>query len=600
MKSNFSAIHSPNVLAADSGLVTIDGSRGEVFEYQPAAASLLSLAGIRPGQRVTLTFKQGATAYTFALASYSPQEFENVGDLAPDDAPNSITVYEFIGQASGDVVCTRNGSSALPYLPRVFIMNGQSNAAASCPGTHNYTYLTQFLSSRLKAWSNLGTPGFVNMVDGQANMQSTNADLPGGGQVLSRVASYVVDKTGDTVYTFSLAYTGQGIQYFLPASATPAYYSDGTQHATLNNYNLLLASVTAAGMLESPIEIIWIQGEADAGMAQATYYGYLSTLITAWRTNYPNCRITIVKTLGADVAGVAAAQVQASETFANVLLIDNQDMYGYTAYWGNQGEHYTDCNGYSTVARRIIEAYGGPPANELILTDSLKDIAAWSHIYQYRVQTGFAAGRAQAGAWDDDEATGPVQLVPGTANAPTTIPYDPTFNGFSCVSSNSANTESLHATIQEDGIDWTFFFVFSCPSTAASVIGALFHVFAAGGRFGADVPASGRWAVFYTGLGDITTSGPVPRADEVQTAGIVINGTETEVRWYKNGLLAATAVCSGAANPVNPDFCIFAILSTSQLLTAKVALHASVNAVLTADQMLLAHQAARAEFDLPL
>lgn len=588
----------PAQLSGASG--SLDGSRALVFELALTQSFQLNVANIVPGRTIRLIVTTDASGPHAIIVS--GQALVYAGDTSGiyPQGPSKVTVFEFTGSLTGEAyVSNLTSGDALEFFPDCIICNGQSNAAAGSPGTVGYSAMTALLGSDIQGWSDL-SGGFVSMVDGAANMRAATGGVnpgPGGGQVLTRIARRVADATGGIVKTFAAAYTSQGIAYFLPNSATNAFYTNGAQ-ASVNNYTLVKNAVIASG--RSPKLIIWIQGEANEGETQAAYFASLSTLIDNWIIDYPEAKILIYLTIGSSgVGGIQAAQRQAAATYPNVMLVDNSDLDGKSAYYA--WPHYESYAGYQLAADRGWSVMQGNSVFPAVPdASSILSLAAWEKGFQYNTTVSFTGGRNQVLAWNDDVVGGGAnQLLPGANNAPTLTPS----NGITTrpsVDLNRANSECVSRAITQDGGDWTFFFVTRNLISIAGPAGLFMTMYDGAERLGLiTIGQSIRWQVFELGT-SIPTSGPLCDTDWHDHM-VVINSSGTASRWYTDGILAATGVLAGTQTLTNPIFYFGSNIGVASFqsgetggLWFKTGIPASISDEETLASSL--HQSARIEF----
>lgn len=430
----------------------------------------------------------------------------------------------------------------LPANPTTIIMNGQSNAAAIPPaGTLGFSAMVQYLGTDLKGWSD-STHTFVDLVDGSANMRANAGGLgtgagPGGGQILTRVMREIADATGGTVYSISHAYSSQPIDYFRRGSATMAYYEDGTQHATKNNYTLIRDEAITSGRTVELI--IFIQGESDSGVARSTYYTKLRELVEDWAEDFPSAHVLIVSCAGSSLFdGVRAAQRQVCDENPHCHYVDTTDMYGSTAFYGgNAGPHYTSFVGYEEVALRIIAKLRGLPDRPDVPVVQHADIcAAWKNGYGHA--RTLVAGPAVS-SWTDyidgkhaTEAT----------NRPAHTVADANFAGYPSVQFTGTSSHKLTSSAtDETSQDFSVFAVMKADDLSAIRYLFALEANATADRAGLMYPAfSGQAPWFETnGAGAVFTGGTAV-STSYQTIGVTYNSAATQARLYVNGVLDST------------------------------------------------------------
>ena len=362
------------------------------------------------------------------------------------------------------------------WRPRVVLINGQSNAASAPPLYEGFSAITRYLGADLLGWSDV-SHSFVPLVDGAANMRANAGGFgvgagPAAGQLGTLFARLCATAYAHTVKVFGLAFTSQGIAYFQPGCATKAYYEDSSQHATLNNYNLL---ATEVGLSNERVDtILWCQGEADAGSSQATHYAALNALVLAWHVTYPKARVLIVTTIGTqgDYAGVRAAQLQVASEHAWVHIVDTTDMEGNTAWFGDGvvATHYTDYAGPEEVARRCFAVVQGTTRPAVAALDHALQVMTWQHAYLYRYSVTMAGSKAQSGIWWDDIGVASLNAIGGPSIAEH-VSADADFGYRTVSKAVAANAErfATAAPIAGDSSKWSLFLVAKSDSVSAAL-----------------------------------------------------------------------------------------------------------------------------------
>lgn len=478
-------------------------------------------------------------------------------------------------------------TTPIPKTPTNIIWNGQSNMSARPAGSLGYSPITAFRDPAITAWSNMSN-SFVEAVDGEANTRAASGaygdgtEGPGLGQVGQRVAYSIYQLSGQTLRNFALAYTGQGIDYFLPSSLVKAFYSPGyvpAQDPTYNNYNLMKSMVTTAA-LTTPIElIVFIQGEANSGETQANYYSKLKTLVTAWVADYPKAHIIIVKTLGsaAGYAGVQAAQAQLASENPHVHLVDNQDLYSDlgTAWYGssNGASHYTNYIGYEVCANRIFATLQGQTWAQLSFVPHADNVFAWNSVYTEHHDVGLDGSEA---VWEDYK--GLQSLGDYGPTPPGHTKVDPNYGGRSSVTMLRASQQGMKAAaLTGSGKKWTFFMVLR-PSDPAYNVDYITMLYGAGGI--------GRLAVYTSTVYGVEVAGggvnlDPPFLDQVNPSVnricVFINGDDLTASLYVNGMLTSTKAIVGTESPTTPQLFLSSVLGVGAWWQGSIA-HLRVNA----------------------
>lgn len=382
-----------------------------------------------------------------------------------------------------------NGAKVVEAFDCV-MFNGQSNMAAAPNGTKGASAVKRYLMGPVgsinaandqQGWSyTLGR--FVPVVDGGASAKSTS-NLPGVGQigavVMRRLAEAAQGRK--TIYSYALAYSSQNIDYFLPSSATPAFFEDGSQDPSLNNYNLLKAFVAASGRL--PKLYVWCQGEANAGTDEATYFAKLETLFLATRADYPGIKWVIIGTIGnafdrtalppgmgsgAPVTEVRRAQQRLAEKYADVYFVGNTDMMGSTAHF--DGVHYKDYTGYFEVGERVVKVLKSqtwePVEQTLYYTDT-----GLSFTDGFTGLRTVALPSLEVTQWQTDIAPN-TQVATPLTTGPTQVPFDEDFNYQPTLEFDNADT--LRSVGLPAALDWSLWMV-----SKNNVLGAVMYALVA-------------------------------------------------------------------------------------------------------------------------
>lgn len=438
-------------------------------------------------------------------------------------------------------------------LPTVIMLVGQSNMASGPPQTYGYSELTELLGPDILGFGH-EAQAMVPVVDGTANARANHGGIgtgggPGLGQVGTRIARHIADERSATVRTYALAYSGQAIGYFLPASVTMAKFEDGSSHATLNNYNLLKSYVAAAGHV--PQLYVWIQGEADAGRTDGAYYADLLTLWTALQADYPGIKLLIVGTIqsapswpddrggvgGGSVAGVRIAQKRlAAENPTRIYYIDTKDMRGHTAWFHTN--HYTAA-GYEEVALRIFAALSEEGCRASVEAAQQPRVTYPAFEHQWGQVRSLGGGGA-LGAWSDDIGTDSL-LPEGTA--PTHVPSSDYFGGRTVVGFEVALNARLTEASIAGGNAWLFFAVCRVLKSAINgtnrCIWSLETAGVGGNRIAFSFDGSGFPSLFLNGSG-VPFTGPAAEEGDVAHSYLVwYDGTAGEAKLWQDGFLVS-------------------------------------------------------------
>lgn len=445
-------------------------------------------------------------------------------------------------------------------LPRTILFLGQSNMADAPPLTIGYSELTSLLGADLLGYGTTAA-AMVQVVDGSCNSRANHGGNgtgpgPGLGMIGTRLCRLIADTTGQTIRTYANAYSGLGIANFREGSGTAAYFEDGSQHGSLNAFDLMQSYVAAAGHV--PQACVYIQGEANAGSTQAAYYAQLDGLWDELRAAYPGIKLYLVSTIGnfvdegaltiggASLAGVRKAQRQLeSENPGDVFVIETLDMCKSLGHFGTN--HYSRYGGSmigsKEVAARIFAAMRGEAARASV-TPVLhpQDAADCDHFWALRHTLTTTTNII---SWQDDEGTDSLIVHGGT---PSHVASDSRFGGRSVVNFAAADSESMKEEAISGGNQWS---VACCALLNASAIGAtqrcLWQVENAGtfsSRIGFCVATPGvgnSHTLFLEGVGDIEYTGsPDALGDQPHVWVVTYDGTAGESKLYYDGKLVST------------------------------------------------------------
>jgi hypothetical protein len=433
---------------------------------------------------------------------------------------------------------------------------------------------------------------------------------PGLGQIgtllARRIAASVGATAEDPIRTYALAYPSQGIAYFRKLSATKAFFEDGSQHGTLNNYDLLKSYVDVTGIV--PERYVWCQGEADSGMTQAAYYAEFSAHVADLRADYPGIKILVIGTIGngqqrsidangagvGTIAGVFAAQKQFCDEHPDYMLfLDNRDMSGFTAWWGGKytGNHYTDYAGFEECGERCFALLQGrtrPPVMQIMHLD---DALVWTNRFLYI--------RSISGTGFDVQWQGQMvaeSLVAHT-NTPAHIPYDAEIGYRSPIDFDAANAETLKKTGLAATNDWSVFVVAKGDLLGANKDLIYLQSADVNNRVALNWCGGSNAHKYFYNSGDASFT-PEPYAADVtawHTYMFVLNTTGTTVSLYIDGALYGSATINGSEVNMT-ELWIASILNTSNFDGRIVCVAYALGVVADATAALKAHKWADVEF----
>lgn len=504
-------------------------------------------------------------------------------------------------------------------LPTVIMFNGQSNMANGAHPTAGFSELTPLLGPDILGFNQI-TQTMTQVVDGGACSRANFGGYgtgpgPGLGQIGTRLARMIADTTGGTVRTYALARAGKSITHFLPASGDLAEFEDGSQHPTLNNFNLMLSYVTATGII--PQWEIWCQGEADAAMLKTTYRAHLETRRTALKAAYgAGFKQMIIGTIGnrddraavgeAAVTGVRKAQREFCEAHPDdTLFLDNTDMRGLTSWFS--GLHYYYSNiassaGYEEVALRCFAALRGLPDRPAV-PETQHPVAVWptfDHWWGYRHSIAGTVPPHTLASWQDDIGTDSLGVENGS---PEHIASDTGFGGRAVIQFDRASSDRFTVASIAGGNKWFFFW--SMRVSRIDVHQCVWQLEEAsvifGYRLGFDILNGGAPAICING-GDITFTGAYTLDVGVEhTYGVMYDGTAGTAQLWIDGVLQSTR--TGLADCVcgpNARIRVGSFSGASHFTgeIAFIACEAAPAAFPTAAEMAEMHAGARSELKL--
>ena len=488
-------------------------------------------------------------------------------------------------------------------LPTTILINGQSNAAAGPPPPRGLSPLTRFLGSDLLGFDQ-ATQDFATLSDGFASSRTlsyTGSAGAGAGQWGTLLMRRLADATQQTIRCYALAFTSQAISYFLPTSVTNAFFSDGTQHPTLNNYDLLKSYVDASGIV--PELYIWWQGEANAGDTQAEYYAPLKTIFDQTRKDYPSIRWLIIGTIGdaqdrigGPVTGVRAAQQQlADENPGVVSILKNTDMSQSSAYFDSP--HYTTFAGHEELGERVYALINGEARPDVTPgIGHIANVLSWTNLF---TNTFSVVTAPETAGWQSDISPNPL-MTPSGANGPEHIPFDPDFGNRSSVEFDRNNSETLRIAGMTAATDWTLFCVAMVDdNTVATQYLMIIQDAGNANRLGViALGTSTRIQAFYDAIAADFTPNPFIQDDvRAKSYCMVHDSGATTMTLYVDGVLFGTYNTAGTEANMT-DFWIGSLIGTSIIIGKYSAAACVRNVLATAEQAAAMHAWAKVEFDL--
>lgn len=108
-------VTNPVILTPVSGIITVDGSRGDHFQFSQSANAIVSIQNVRPGQTVYLYVESSGT-FTLSTDSVG-QTPQFLGGASGYGSFTTSTVYELTGLAGGSVVTVAQVSGQSGGLP---------------------------------------------------------------------------------------------------------------------------------------------------------------------------------------------------------------------------------------------------------------------------------------------------------------------------------------------------------------------------------------------------------------------------------------------------------------------------------------------------
>lgn len=451
----------------------------------------------------------------------------------------------------------------------VILWNGQSNAVGLLSTSANAGWMAQHIDTDLLGWSEAA--GDWAQLEERGAAVSTSGGITGGGQVATLVMRRLIE--GGAAASLRLlagAHTSQGIAYFKDDSSTLAYYLDNTQHATLNNYDLVKSYADASDETALGVGlIVFIQGEADAGMSQATYFGHLNTLIQSWARDYPNAGVLLVLTneltaANTEFVGVNAAKEQAAALYPHVHTLDLTAFTDRTSLQYLTEYHYTDALGYEELAEaiaRVVLTGANDRATPADVDDLIDNGQTWVHRWKYKNQSTVT----EVGTWVDEIAG--KHLTGG--DSPLLVRNDANLGNRSAKNFEVADTEWQQVALTgTDSTTWTAVIIGWLTSTAGTQTafelndGTPRTAFNIASTFG-----GGRPQVFINGSSTTFTSAPALDTDPHVW---VLAVDTTEARLYMDGALVDTQAVSPSAM-TGPTLYFGALVGVTQWLDANIA-----------------------------
>lgn len=480
--------------------------------------------------------------------------------------------------------------ATLPASPLGIIVAGQSNAVAAPRETPNrgLSALMRWLGSDIRSWDE--TAGaLATMTDDGAGIRESGGQM-GGGHIGSLVARRAADRASATVDMLALCYTSQNIDYFLPESTTESYYLDGSQHATLNNYDLLASYVAASGV--DVDLVIYVGNEANAGTSEGDYLTKARALVDAYRVFAPRAHWIWVPPLDVNAAGKFDHLHDAIATLAAeryyVHAIDNRDMEGHTIWYGGttaSGEHYQHMAGYDEVGERIDAMLQGTTRPNVAGGNAPHEIIDVAHHFGYTKSVALDIGHGydQVSIWQDPYSA--TSLTP-PANPGQVIPSHAAFGGRPAVYFGAKPSVSYNntSTPVDSSDTYTFVFVGALPNTSASHFLLELN---GSGRVGAQGYISsspGDAALWYAGGTLIFNDAAVPVADtDPHVWMFVVDDANLEGRYYLDGALVDTVAISGALAAAARDIYLGSLLGVVSFFEGHMS-HAFISTEAATDQ----------------
>lgn len=302
------------------------------FDLPVTHASVVGLS--LPGTGLTVTGVASGDTTTLPVYQLS-------GDLnQAEDSGELLTVASSNGVRSAFGAMASAGTAPLVFgLNRGALRHsvaGQSNTIAEVLGpAKGYGQDTADLVAGITAFDD--QTGLWRLPVGIGAYTRGNADGTGTGTGPSlglkwaRFARLLQADLAATLRFICVCRTGQGYPYFEKNSATMAYLGEtGTQHATLNAFNLMISLWAAAGVQPQVHHIEW--GEAHNGESKASFkvkrLQYIADIRAAWPLVdiVIHTPVTSAITGALDMAGVRAADAEIADELPYVYLYDAQPL----------------------------------------------------------------------------------------------------------------------------------------------------------------------------------------------------------------------------------------------------------------------------------
>ncbi len=263
------------------------------------------------------------------------------GDLVQvDDSDAELTIAAANGVRSAFGAMAAAGAEALVFgLNRGALRHsiaGQSNTIAEVlgpakgygPDTADLVAGITALDDQTLLWRlPVGIGAYTR---GNADGTGTGTG-PALGLKWARFARLLQAELAATLRFICVCRTGQGYPYFEKTSATLAYLGEtGTQHATLNAFNLMISLWAAAGVDPQVHHIEW--GEAHNGESKASFKAKRLQYIADIRAEWPlvdiiiHTPVTSAITGALDMVGVREADAEIAAELPYVYLYDAQPL----------------------------------------------------------------------------------------------------------------------------------------------------------------------------------------------------------------------------------------------------------------------------------
>ena len=234
----------------------------------------------------------------------------------------------------------------------VFVIQGQSNAAALAYNGSSNTYRSDFI--RVFSGGHRSSGGVLSDSEWHYGQGDGNEDSKGNtGQWGLVLAKKLVDQLEIPIAIINGADGGKPVSFF----QAPSDYKSSTN----SNYGRLYYRLNKMGLKDAVRAVLWSQGEADSfqnGLTTNAYKISFNSLKNSWLTDYQNIeKIYIFQTRDCDCGTVLSgrlkikeAQRQLADEYENIYIMGTS---GIKVHSDNC--HFPFSSGYESFGQRIFK-----------------------------------------------------------------------------------------------------------------------------------------------------------------------------------------------------------------------------------------------------